>query len=448
MGPMIRLPHPLALLTACVLLAAVATWVTPSGAYERVVDPDTGRTLVVGGSYEAVGSTPVGPFQALEALPRGMAAAGEIVFLVFLAGAAFVVVDETGTLRRVVGALVGGLGHRGPILLVALSLAFGTGGVLYNMHEEIVALVPVLLILSRRLGYSPVVALAVSIGAAVVGSAFSPMNPFQVGIAQQIAELPLLSGGGFRVVLLLLAMALWIGATLRFAAATRTDPGRLGADADTAPATRRDALVTAIVLGSFAFLVWGILAREWGFNTMSALFVLMGIAAGFAGGLGLDGTSKAFAKGFREMALAALLIGVARAVFVVMEDGHIVDTVVHAMVTPLEDLPRMASALGMMVAHTVIHIPVSSQTGQAVLTLPILVPLSDLLGISRQVAVLAYQMGSGLADMWIPTNGALLAMVAAAGVRYEEWLRFCVPIYVLLMLLGAVGIIVGVAVGW
>lgn len=173
----------------------------------------------------------------------------------------------------------------------------------------------------------------------------------------------------------------------------------------------------------------------------------MGIIAGLLGGLGVGGTADAYAKGFKDMALAALLIGFARAIYVVLEDGRIVDTIVQGLFQPLEGLSPLASALGMVAAQTAVHIPVPSVSGQAVLTLPVLVPLSDLLGVSRQVTVLAYQMGAGLADMWIPTNGAMLAMVAAAGIRYESWLRFSLPLYGAMMLIGTIAVGVALAVG-
>ncbi|HSM61066.1 MAG TPA: hypothetical protein VK849_09725, partial [Longimicrobiales bacterium] len=218
--PRLRLPHPLVLLFGCVVLAALASWVLPAGEYAREVDEATGRTVVVAGTYRAVDPAPVGLFRAVVALPRGMAEAADVIFLVFLIGGAFTVVDETGALRRGVSWLVRRLQGRDLLVIPVVSLAFATGGVVENMQEEIIALVPVLLILTTRLGFTPLVAVAMSAGPAFVGSAFSPINPFQVTIAQRLAELPLVSGWPFRVVFLLLALVLWIGLTMRHARAT------------------------------------------------------------------------------------------------------------------------------------------------------------------------------------------------------------------------------------
>jgi len=444
----VRFPHPLVLLSGAVFLAAAASWVLPTGEYNRALDEATGRTVVVSGTFHPVERAPVGPFEALVAMPRGMIHAAEIIFLVFLIGGAFTVVDRSGVLRRGVAWLVNRLGDRTILVIPIVALLFATGGALENMQEEIIALLPVLLILTNRLGWRPMVAVAMSLGAAIVGSAFSPINPFQVGIAQKLAELPLLSGGGFRMVFLILALSLWIALVVRMARKTATAPPAGGAAVNTeGPLTARDGLILGLVAATFAVMVWGLITQGWGFNHMSGLFFGMGIVVGAVAGLGVSGTSDAFARGFRDMALAALLIGFARAIFVVLEDGRIVDTIVHAMVTPLEGLPTHASAVGMVLAQIAIHFPVPSLSGQAVLTMPVLVPLSDLLGISRQVTVLAFQYGAGVSDLIIPTSGSLMAILALAEVRYEEWLRWVLPVWGILVLLGVVGISVALLIG-
>jgi len=203
-----------------------------------------------------------------------------------------------------------------------------------------------------------------------------------------------------------------------------------------------------VIVGStFGLLVYGLLGLGGGFNEMSALFFIMGVIVGMIGRLGVTGTANAYAEGFRSMAYAALLIGFARAILVVMTDGGIVDTIVHSFFVPLESLPVELSAIGMVFAQAAIHVPVPSVSGQAVLTLPVIVPLSDLLGLSRQVTILAYQFGGGLCDLVTPTNGALMAILAASGVRYEEWIKFCFPRYLGLVALGIVAILIGIWIG-
>lgn len=447
-----RFPHPLALLVGFILAAAVATHLLPAGEFDRRDDPAAGRSVVVAGTYHTVESRPVAPFDAVVAIPRGMADAAAVIFLVFLVGGAFAVVERTGALAHAVDVLVRTLARRELLVVPACCLAFGLGGVLIQMQEELIAFVPVLLLLTRSLGFDRVTAVGMSIGAAIVGAAFSPIDPFMVGIAQKVAGLPLLSGQGFRYAFLVPAMLLWTWGTMRYASRTRTAPAGAGPEVAAGTAAAgispwRAGVILGLVGVAFALFLVGVMRWGWDFNQMSALFLVMGIVAGLTAGLGLEGTAEAFVEGFRSMAYAALLIGFARAIFVVLEDGRIIDTVVQGLFTPLADLPVTLSALGMMGMHALLHIPVPSTSGQAVLTMPLLVPLSDLLGLSRQVTVLAYQYGAGLADVINPTNGALLAMLGAAGVRFEHWFRFAAPLVAALAVLGGLAIVVGIATG-
>ncbi|HEX7546380.1 MAG TPA: hypothetical protein VF368_06615, partial [Gemmatimonadaceae bacterium] len=352
-----------------------------------------------------------------------------------------------GALRQAVGALVRRLGGHDLIVIPVVSLLFAAGGALENMQEEIIALVPVLLLLCRRMGFSPLTAVAMSLGSASVGAAFSPINPFQVGIAQKLAGLPLLSGAAFRMVFLAVALVAWILGTMRHASRNRAIAAvETGPETGDAFDARRMA-VLGIVVAAFVVFVVGVMRLGWDFDQMAALFLLMGVLAGLVGGLGVGGTAESFVEGFKSMAFAAILIGFARAVFVVLDQGQIIDTIVHAFVTPLATMPVSLAALGMMLFHTVVHVPVPSVSGQAVLTMPVLVPVSDLLALPRQVTVLAYQFGAGLCELLTPTNGALMAILVAARVPYDEWLKFVLPRYFVLLLLGSVAVLSAIALG-
>ncbi|MFL5495869.1 MAG: YfcC family protein [Gemmatimonadales bacterium] len=446
----IRFPHPLILLVACTLVAAALTHLLPAGQFERHEDPATGRSVVIAGTYTRVEARPVGLFPALVAIPKGMADAAGVIFYVFLVGGAFAVVERTGALAALVNWLAARLARRGIWVVPAAGLAFGLGGVLIQMQEELIAFVPVLLLLSRQLGFNPLTAVAMSLGASAIGAAFSFIDPFQVGIAQKVAQLPLLSGWQFRIAFLVPAWLIWIAGTVLFARRTRGLPATPTEASGPAPldsAGWRQTAVLSVVLVTFAMFILGVLRLGWDFDQLSALFFVMGVAAGLLGGLRLADTAEAFVEGFRSMAFAALLIGFARGIYVVLDEGHIVDTIVQGLFSPIAGLPIALAALGMMAMHTLVHFPVPSTSGQAVLTLPLLVPLSDLIGLSRQVTVLAYQYGAGLCEIVTPTNGALMAMLAAAGVRFEDWLRFVLPLFALLLALGALGIGVAIATG-
>ena len=431
---------------AGMVIAMILTYVLPAGEYERREDPVTGRNVVVPGTFHSVPSAPVTPFQALVCIPRGLADAGSVVFLVFLIGGAFTVVDKTGALHQGVNWLIRRLRGEMTIMVSAVCIVFAIGGALENLQEEIIPMVPVLLLLAMRLGLDPLTAAAMCIGAAGVGSAFSPINPFQVGIAQKLASLPLLSGMFFRIAFMIPAVALWIWATLRHAKRIRTTPPA-ETEMVSAKLDGRTTIILLLVLATFGMFIYGVTQLGWDFDQMSALFFLMGVLCGIIGKLGFEGTAEAFVEGFRAMAFAGLLIGFARAIFVVLNEGHVIDTIVNGLFTPLAYLPVFLSAAGMMVAQTLIHVPVPSVSGQAVLTMPVLIPLSDLLHLPRQVTVLAYQYGAGLCEIVTPTNGALMAILAAAGVPFEKWIRFVFPIYILLFVLGLLAVGIGILIG-
>ena len=437
----LKLPHPLVLLLGGVVVAVVLTWILPAGAYQRRTDADTGREVVIPGTYARVESSPVGPMGALLAVPLGIVAGADVILTILFVGGAFALLDATGALGRLVGTLVGRT-RRPRLIVVLVSLAFATLGALENMHEEIVALVAVLLRLSMGLGFGPVTALAMSVGAAVVGAAFGPTNPFQTGIALRFAEMPALSQPGLRFGLLAGAVTVWIAWTLIMAS---RDDVRVETETDRAatpgPATMRDVVLLAIVLIPFVPYVVGVLRYGWGFNELSGLFLIAAFGVGLVSGRNLSDTAVDFLKAMEGMLAAALFVGVARGISVALAEGQVLDTIVHGLATPLASVPGALAGALMVPIHALLHIPVPSVSGQAVLTMPIMAPLSDLLGISRDAAVIAYQTGAGLMDMITPTNGALLAMLLSAGVSYGRWLTFAIPGALLVSLVGLVGIV-------
>jgi uncharacterized ion transporter superfamily protein YfcC len=427
--------HPLALLMACILVAAALTYVVPAGQFDRRDDPKTGRKVVVAGSYHRVDPSPVNPFEALVAVPKGIIDAAGVLAMVFLAGAAVSVVDTTRALRGAVAWLASRLARRETLIIPAACIVFAAGGAAEGMWEEIIALMPMLLVLTRGVGFDALTTVSMSLGAAGIGSSFSPMNPFGVGIAQRFAELPLLSGWPFRLAVLVPAVAFWAWATVRYAQRTRTAVEE-SAGVRVETLTLRHGLVLATTVTAFTIFVVGVIEFGWGFGEMGAVFLALALAAGLVGGLSVAGTFEALSEGLNTMTFAAILIGVARGVFVVLDEGKIVDTIINALVAPLAQLPVTLYAMGISVVQTVLAVPVPSSSGRVTLTLPILVPLSDLLGLSRQVTVTATQYGPGIVGQFMPTDGALMAILAVAGVRFEHWLKFCLPVCAALFVYG------------
>jgi uncharacterized ion transporter superfamily protein YfcC len=435
-----KLPHPIVLLVFGVAICAALTWVLPAGEYDRRDDPVTARSVVVAGTYHRVAAAPVGPFAAAVAIPRGFVAAADVIGVVLFVGGAWVVVDRIGTLGRLIAALVSFSGGRGLIAIPIVSLFFATMGALENMQEEIIPLVPALLLLGRGLGVDAVSVVAMSTGAAVIGSAFGPTNPFQAGIAMKLAQLPQASAAGLRWSTFAAAVALWVTWTVWHASRTRSRERGSVMDEPLTPQsqipTRTDYIIFCIAIAPIAAYVYGSVVLGWGFNELSGGFLAAGAIAGLLGGLGATGTVLAYLDGMKELLMAAFIIGVARTLSLVLTDGRVIDTILNGLAMPLSQAPGAVAALLMIPFHAVIHVAVPSVSGQAVLTMPILVPLSDLVGISRQATVLAYQTGAGLTEMLTPTNGGLMAVLLAAGVPYGRWIRFA-----------SVGVLLALAVG-
>lgn len=429
----IHFPHPMVLLLGGVLVAALLTRVLPAGTYERQVDPESSRERVVAGTYHRVEPSPVGIPSAILAVPRGIVEAAEVIVVILFVGGAYAMLDRTGALGRLVASLLGRT-RRPRSVVVIVSLLFAILGALVNMHEEIIALMPVLVVLSRGLGFGAITALAMSVGAAVVGSAFGPTNPFVAGIAQQFADVPPLSGVGLRLGLTAVAVSGWIAWTL---SQTRRDDVRPDVGASVSdPATWRDGVLVAFVVLPFVPYIAGTLRFGWGFNELSAFFLVAAYAVGITAGLGMRGTTVEYLKGMETMLTAGLFVGIASAISIVLTDGLIIDTIVYGLARPLEQVPGMVAAGLMVPIHSILHVVVPSNSGQAALTMPIMAPLADLLGFPRDLAVLAYQVGGPVMDMITPTNGALLAMLLAAGVPYGRWLRFAVPGTLIMVFVG------------
>jgi uncharacterized ion transporter superfamily protein YfcC len=439
----LKLPHPVVLLLAGIALAALMTWLIPAGEFERRFDPLTDRTIAVAGTYHEVPATPVGPFDAAVAVPRGLVAGVEIVATILFVGAAFYLVEKVGTLERLLAALVRRLRNRGMLAIPILALFFGIMGALENMQEEIIALVPVLLLFGRRLGFPPMTVVAASAGAAIVGSAFGPTNPFQAGIALTLAELPVLSGGALRLAMWVVGMALWILLTMQHAAKNR-NPSELGEGLEGGPITARDWLIVACVVVPLGAYVIGALQWGWGFNELSGAFVVGAAGIGLVAKLGWNGTCTAMLEGMQAMVPAAIIVALARSISLVLTDGKVIDTILFALSEPLIGLPATASALMMVPVQALIHIPVSSVSGQAALTMPVMIPLADLIGLSRQATVLAFQTGAGLMELLTPTNGALMAVLLAAKVPFQQWLKFAFVGWMVMTAVGVAGILVAV----
>ncbi len=447
-----RLPDSIVLIFLLILLAQAASYVIPAGEFER-----DGRQ-VVEGTYHVVEADPLPPLAFLTAVPAGLAAAQAIIFFVFLVGGVIRVVRATGAIDAVIGWAIARLGARPAWLVAGMAALFSVGSSTVGMAEEYMPFVPILVAMCLALKLDAVVAVGIIYVGAAVGYACAAINPFTVLIAQDIAGLELTSGQGVRWALLVICLAVGVQHLLRYAARVRSDPGRsLVADVDYAagfepPAgvrfTARRATVVAVLMGGIGLFVYGVAARGWYLVELSAVFLGIGLLAALIGRLGPNSAARAFLAGAGEMTATALLIGFARTIEVVLSDARVIDTIIHGLATPLGALPAHAAAVGMLAVQTICNLFVPSGSGQAYVTMPIMAPLADLTGVTRQTAVLAYQFGDGFTNLLVPTNALLMGMLALARIPYQRWLAFVLPLLVKLYLVAGLALVAAVELGY
>ena len=436
-----KFPNPIIIILAILLGAWLLTFLIPAGAYNRQLNEATGRMEVVSDSYHTIEGPALSFFDLMLTIPRGIEERADLIVLILMIGGCFYIIEKTGALTEGLNHMVTLLKGKESIALILLSFLFLLSGITIGLQEEIIAMIPVLLLFGRSLGYNTFTILFMSFGSAILGGAFSPSNPFAVLIAQHEAELPLMSGISFRLVALALAYVIWVAYLLRYAKTHRivnTVPPPVGRKLST-----RHLSILILLAITFMIVFYGIIGLDWGFPEMGACFFVLGLVAGLIGQLGWNGTAEMYVAGFKELIFACVVIGLAYSISLVLKEGQVIDTIVYGLFGPLRYLPPALSAVIMMIGHSLIHIPIPSYSGQAIMTMPILVPLSDLIGISRQTCVLAYQYGAVMADMIIPTNGALMAVLAVASVNYDQWIRFIIK--PMLMILGLAAATVTIA---
>lgn len=472
----LKIPHVFILLAGVILICSILTYVVPSGQYERnTVEIDgRDRTLVVPGTYAHIDkhvsvrgfllgesvegkASPVGLHGFLTAIPRGLEKQADIIFFIFIVGGVFGLLTRTGVISAGLSRLLGVFGKSGSWLTIVLMSVLAIGGSTLGMGEEFIPLVPLFMLVAHRLGLDRIYGLALVIVAADVGFAASTTNPFTVCVAQGIAQLPLYSGMPLRLVFFVLSLTLAIAYTLRYGARIKSDPGAsimAGDDFEVDEGVQTDVFTTrhGVILVStlliFGFILYATQQFSWWMNDMAGGFLLMGIVAAAIARLSLEEAVDAFVHGMKDMVVAAMVVGVARGIEVVLLQGMIMDTIVHGAASVLMHVPRYVAAVGMLIFESSLNFLIPSGSGQAAVTVPLMAPLSDILGLSRQTAVLAFTCGDGFSNMVIPTSGILMSMLALAKIPYGKWLRFMVPLYLQLMLLSAIFLVIAVAINY
>ena len=443
----LRVPHTFVLLFLLVVAAALLTHVVPAGEYRRVVVE--GRRIVDPATYASVPADPAGIADVFLAYPRGLVTVADLVLYIFIVGGAFGVIAATGAVDAAIGAVVRLGGARGPGVLVVLMLVFSIGGATLGIAEETLPFIPTLVLLARRLGYDDVTGASIALVGAGAGFSGAFMNPFTVIVGQRIAEVPKYSGMGYRLVVWGVVTAIAVAYVLRWASRHRAAAVPVvEAEAPGRRAGWRHGAVLAVVLASLVAMVVGGIGYDWGLLELSGLFVAVAVAAGIAGGLGANGTAVKFVEGAAAIASGALVVGLARGVLVIFDAAHVTDTLLHAMAGAVSHLPSQVTIVGIYAVQVALSYIVPSGSGQAALSLPILAPLADIVGVTRQTTVLAYQFGDGFSNIFTPTSGYFMAALDLAGISWTRWARFMLPLQLLWLAAGLVLLLIAHAMRW
>lgn len=456
----IQLPHIYVLLFAIIVVCTILTWVLPAGEFDRVMNEATGRTVAVGGTFHTVKQSPVGIFQMFQSIYNGMCDAGSVTFFVFVSFASINIIIASGAFNGLVAGLLKVFKGKArvaiiPIFMFIVGIASSTIG----LFEEWFPFVPVFAGIAMAMGFDAVVGMAIVAFGAATGYSGAMMNPFTVGIAQGIAEVAPMSGTGYRFLCHMALLVVGSALTIRYALKVQADPskslvyGETGHitmsenDVQNSPFGIREKLVLLILLGGIIAVVYGCKVYGWYFAELSAVFVIMGVLSALVMGWGPNKIGELYSKGFTDIAMACMMIGLARGILMVLQAGNIIDTVVYYFSLPLAAFPSWFCGVAMLVMQTLLNFFIPSGSGQAAASMPIMAPLADLLGVSRDTAVLAFQFGDGLSNvLWPTAYPAILA--GLAGIKVEKWWKFAIPVGLALVLTQAGLMILAVLTGF
>lgn len=454
----LKVPHTLVLLYGMVVLAYLLTLFLPAGTFETQIN-DHGHELVVPGTYAVLPDVEALPPWALfTVIPRGLASAQGIIFFVFIIGGALAVIRATGALDAALARVLQRFGGQPALLILMGMLAFAVGSSTIGMAEEYIPLVAILITLCVGMRMDTVAAIGIMVVGYGIGYGTAVMNPFTVLVAQEVAGLTPVSGMAFRLAIFPLFFALGFWYVLRYARKVRLDPSAsLVADIaeaqppappETGPITARQKAVLLATLATLALVVWGIKQYQWYFIELGGVFFALALVTALINRTAPDALAGQFVEGAGALVNTALLVGFARAIEITLSDGQVLHTIVNGLSQPLVAVGGELSAVGMLFIQSILNFFIPSGSGQAYVTMPIMAPISDIVGVTRQVAVLAYQMGDGFMNMIVPTNAVLMGILGICGIPYGRWFRFIWPLMLQLLALGSVAMVVAVLIGY
>ena len=451
-------PHSIVLLFFIIVLATLATHIIPAGTFDRVLID--GRLRVIAGTYRLIAEQPLGLMDMFIAMPKGFGVAIEVIWVVMASGIMFGILEKSKMIENVVGTLIFKLGlKRRLIIVVVLTYLFGLLGVMVG-YENNIAMIPIAATISLALGGDLMLAAAIAVGGVTVGFGLSPINPYTVGTGHKIAELPMFSGALMRSMLCFSALTVLAYFNRLYFKKIIKNPKKsltqgvdqsgfgLTKDLSTYRLQNKDLLILFIFLSGLIFMLFGVFQWHWYLNQISAVFLMISIIAGWASGMSSKTIGETSFQSISLVAPGAFMVGFAATIKVILEEASIGDTIAYELAQSLNGLSVYGSALGMSLAQLLINFAIPSGSGQALATLPIMIPTGELLGLTRQTTILAFQIGDGVSNLMNPALGGLIAMLSLCRVTFDRWLKFILPVMGVILLISWLYLLVGVAINW
>lgn len=427
------------LLFTVLIIGAILTYILPAGEYTRAMV--NGHNAVIPDTYKTLGNTPTSFLELFTSIHQGLVEGGPILFYVIIIGGMFSVINSTGAIDALLSSASKKLVNKDLVFIAVLMFIFSMGGALVGMGEEALIYVPLIIPVALSLGFDVIAGTFIVVFGMGTGFTTAIMNPFTVGIAQSIAGLPMFSGILVRLSVYVFMYVLAVAFVYRYTLKVKKDTNfgffgdgkykmRNNPNAADIEFQLKHKLILGVFLIGIASLVFGTMKYGWYMGEMSAVFIIVTILVALISRMSSDELIKYFLKGAENILPGALLIGLAKAIVVVLTNGNIIDTILYQSASLLQTVPSSISVVGMFIVQGLIHFLVPSGSGQAMLTMPIMVPLADLLHVTRQTACLIFSLADGIGNSIYPTSGILMATLAIAGIPYGKWLKAIWPLIV------------------
>ena len=443
------IPHVFTALFALIILSMIATWIVPAGKLEK--NPDLLHGIVFASqTYQEADSNPVGVMKALTTIYRGMVSAADTVFFVFITFSSISLMVSTGAFHAFIASLLCYFKGSTKILMIPLFITLiGMASSTIAVFEEMFPFIPLFVAIAIAMKYDALVGMSIVALGIGLGYSGAFLNPFTVGIAQNLAGLPPFSGAVFRIGCHLLMIAVASAYVMAYAIRISRKPekslmqgekeaevpidGEVFAEH---PLHARHGVILAIMLLGGVAIIWGVYRTNWSFEQLSSVYFCMALASGFVMGWSPNKIAHKWAESAAQITSTCLKIALAKGIVLILNNANVLDTIVYWTACPLMQLPKWGGAISMLAMQTIMNFFVPSGAGQAAVSMPIMIPVSDLLGISRQTAVLAYQFGDGLSNvLWL--TGSMPIICKFAKVRPYKWLQWFIPLFCVLFLVQA-----------